>query len=151
MQLELEDFEIVGISVRTTNQNQQSEKDIGILWQRYYANDPIAMIENKISEDLYCVYTDYESDYAGAFTTILGYQVKPGTLPSPGFIRRVILRSTYEVFITQGPLPSSIQQTWMDIWNSDLKRRYTADFDVYGSHSKNQDKAIVRTFVSIEL
>ena len=150
MQLELEDFEIVGISVRTTNQNQQSEKDIGILWQRYYANDPIAMIENKISEDLYCVYTDYESDYSGAFTTVLGYKVKPGTLPPSGLIRKVILSSFYEVFISEGPLPSTVQETWKTIWNTDLKRRYTADFDVYGAHSKNPEKATVRTFVSIE-
>jgi predicted transcriptional regulator YdeE len=150
MQLELEDFEIVGISVRTTNQNQQAEKDIGMLWQLFHANDPTARIEYKISEDLYCVYTDYESDYSGAFTTILGYQVKPGTLPPSGLVRKVILRSAYQVFISEGPLPATVQQTWMDIWKSDLKRRYTADFDVYGPHSKNPEKAIVRTFVSIE-
>ncbi len=150
MQLELEDFEIVGISVRTTNQNRQAENDIGKLWQRFYANDPTAQIENKISEDLYCVYTDYESDYSGAFTTVLGYKVKPGTLPPSGLIRKVILSSFYEVFISEGPLPSTVQETWKTIWNTDLKRRYTADFDVYGAHSKNPEKATVRTFVSIE-
>ncbi len=91
MQLELEDFEIVGISVRTTNQNQQAEKDI-----------------------------------------------------------ETLLRSTYRVFISGGPLPSSVQETWLNIWKSDLKRRYTADFDVYGPHSTNPNKAVVRTFVSIE-
>jgi predicted transcriptional regulator YdeE len=150
MQLELEDFEIVGISVRTTNQNRQAEKDIELLWKRFYATDVMNKMDGKISEDLYCVYTDYESDFSGAYTTILGYQVKPGTLPPPGLIRKVILRSAYEVFITEGPLPSSLQQTWMNIWKSDLKRRYTADFDVYGPHSINPEKAIVRTFVSVE-
>jgi predicted transcriptional regulator YdeE len=150
MQLELEDFEVVGISVRTTNQNRQAENDIGKLWQRFYENDPMPQIENKISEDLYCVYTDYESDYSGAFTTVLGYKVKPGTLPPSGLIRKVILSSVYEVFISEGPLPSTVQETWKTIWNTDLKRRYTADFDVYGAHSKNPEKATVRTFVSIE-
>lgn len=150
MQLELENFEIVGISVRTTNQNQQSEKDIETLWKSFYANDFTTQIEDKISEDLYCVYTDYETDYSGAYTTILGYQVKPGTIPPSGLVRKIILRSSYQVFISEGPLPSSLQETWLNIWKSDLKRRYTADFDVYGPHSKNPDKAIVRTFVSIE-
>ena len=151
MELELEDFEIVGISVRTINQNQKAEKDIENLWKRFYDFDSLAKIGGKISEDLYCVYTDYESDYLGAYTSILGFQVKPGTLPPSGFIRKVILRSTYKVFISEGPLPSSVRQTWMNIWNSDLKRRYTADFDVYVAHSKDPEKAIVRTFVSIEL
>lgn len=150
MQLELENFEMVGISVRTTNQNRQSEKDIETLWESFYANDLKNQIEDKISEDLYCVYTDYESDYSGFYTTILGYQVKPGTIPPSGLVRKVILRSSYQVFISEGSLPLALQETWLNIWKSDLKRRYTADFDVYGPHSKNPDKAIVRTFVSIE-
>jgi hypothetical protein len=35
MQLNLGDFEIVGIAVRTTNQNGEAEKDIGALWKRF--------------------------------------------------------------------------------------------------------------------
>jgi predicted transcriptional regulator YdeE len=150
MQLELEDFEIIGISVRTTNQNQQAEKDIETLWNSFYTSDLKSKIKDKISEDLYCVYADYETDSSGAYTTVLGYQVKPGTLPPSGLVRKVILRSSYQVFISEGPLPSSVQETWLNIWNSDLKRRYTADFDVYGHHSTNPNKAIVRTFISIE-
>jgi predicted transcriptional regulator YdeE len=150
MQLELENFEIVGNSVRTTNQNQQAEKDIETLWKSFYANDLKNQIVDKLSEDLYCVYTDYESDSSGFYTTILGYQVKPGTIPPSGLVRKVILRSSYQVFISEGPLPLALQETWLNIWKSDLKRRYTADFDVYGPHSKDPNKAIVRTFVSIE-
>lgn len=150
MQIELEDFEIVGISVRTTNQNRQAEKDIETLWKDFYANDLKTKIGDKISEDLYCVYTDYETDYMGTYTTILGYQVKPGTIPPSGLVRKVILRSSYQVFISEGTLPSSVQETWLNVWKSDLKRRYTADFDVYGPHSKEPNKAVVRTFVSIE-
>ncbi len=76
MQLELEDFEIVGIAVRTTNQNGQAEKDIGTLWENFYKDESIAKIEGKISEDLYCIYTEYEKDHLGAYTTILGYQIE---------------------------------------------------------------------------
>lgn len=151
MQLKLEDFEIVGMAVRTTNQNGQAEKDIRTLWENFYKDESLAKIEGKISEDLYCVYTDYEKDHSGAYTTILGYQMRPDILPPSGCVRKIIVRSGYEVFISQGPLPSCVQQTWMNIWKSNLKRRYTADFDVYGPHSKNPEYAIVRTFVSIQL
>lgn len=150
MQLNLGDFEIIGIAIRTTNQNGKAEKDIEALWKQFYAEDSLSKIEGKISEDLYCVYTDYETDHAGPFTTILGYRMMPGTLPPSGYVRKIILKSTYQVFITQGPLPASVQQTWMDIWKADIKRRYTSDFDVYGSQSNNPENAVVRTFVSIE-
>jgi predicted transcriptional regulator YdeE len=51
MQLNLGDFEIVGIAVRTTNQNGEAEKDIGALWKRFYAEDALSKIEGKVSED----------------------------------------------------------------------------------------------------
>ena len=111
MKLELEYFEIVRMSVRTTNQNQQAEKDLETLRKSFYANNLKTKIGNKISEDLYCVYTDYETDYTGP-TTILGYHVNPGTLLPTGLVRKVILRSSYQVFISERPLPSSIQETW---------------------------------------
>jgi predicted transcriptional regulator YdeE len=63
---------------------------------------------------------------------------------------KIIPKSSYRVFISEGPLPESVQQTWMTIWNSDLKRMYAADFDVYSTHSETTEKAIVCTFVSIE-
>ncbi len=150
MKLNLEDFEIVGMAIRTNNKHGEAEKDIGDLWGRFNSDDSVAKIEGKISEDLYCVYTDYEKDHSGAYTTILGYQVRPGIPPPSGYVRKIILRASYEVFISQGPLPASVQQTWMSIWKTNLKRKYTADFDVYGPHSKNPDYAIVRTFVSVE-
>lgn len=150
MRLKLEEFEIVGIAVRTTSQNGQAENDIRTLWERFYSDDSIGKINGKISDDLYCVYTDYEGDHSGAYTIILGYQIRPDILPPSGCVRKIILRSRYEVFISQGPLPSCVQQTWMNIWKSDLKRTYTADFDVYGPHSKNPEYAVVRTFVSIQ-
>jgi predicted transcriptional regulator YdeE len=150
MKLDLEDFELIGIAVRTSNEHDQSESDIRALWQRFIADDIQTKIPEKISKDIYCVYTDYASDHLGAYTTILGCQVKPGTIPPSGFVRKIVLKSTYEVFISQGPMPGSIQDTWTNIRNSGLKRRYTADFDVYGPHAKNPEKSIVRTFVSVE-
>ena len=143
-------FFVAGIAVRTTNKDGKARKDIGDLWARFMSEGIKDHIASKYSDDLYCVYTDYETDHTGAYTTILGYRMAPGTLPPSGYTRKIILKSTYQVFISQGPLPDSVQQTWMNIWKSDLKRRYTADFDVYSPYSNNPENAIVRTFVSIE-
>jgi predicted transcriptional regulator YdeE len=55
MQQELEDFEIIGIAVRTTNQNRQAESDIGALWVRFYGDGSKETIPEKISEDLYSI------------------------------------------------------------------------------------------------
>ena len=60
-------FVVVGISVRTTNQNHQSQEDIAKLWEVFFRNAYIQqLMPNKVSNDIYCIYTDYKSDYTGA-------------------------------------------------------------------------------------
>jgi predicted transcriptional regulator YdeE len=71
----LEPFYLVGISVRTTNEGGQSGKDIGQLWERFFKENILAQIRDKTSNDIYCVYTDYQRDASGPYTTLLGCAV----------------------------------------------------------------------------
>lgn len=57
--MELTDFPIIGISVRTTNENGQAIKDIGPLWERFLSENLIEKIPNKVDPTVYSVYTDY--------------------------------------------------------------------------------------------
>ncbi len=61
---QLESFKIIGISVETTNENGKSAMDLGELWERFYAENIMAQVLNKEGEDIYAIYTDYESDTA---------------------------------------------------------------------------------------
>ena len=69
-----EPFYVVGISVRTSNENQQAAKDIPALWQRFMSENIADKIPNKSSNKVYAVYTDYESDHTKPYTTIIGYK-----------------------------------------------------------------------------
>jgi predicted transcriptional regulator YdeE len=40
------------------------------------------------------------------------------------------------VFTPVGKFPANIGETWQHIWQSDLQRTYTADFDVYDTTDK---------------
>ena len=51
-------MKIVGISVRTTNQNGQAMQDIGNLWQRFFSEQLLTKIPNKVSDAIYNIYTD---------------------------------------------------------------------------------------------
>ena len=53
-------FKIIGISTRTTNENNQSQQDLGKLWGQFFADNIIAKIPNKISNHILAVYTDYK-------------------------------------------------------------------------------------------
>jgi len=56
----LSEFHIIGISVRTTNVSNKALKDIGELFGNFVGQNMMGKIPEKITEDIYCVYTDYE-------------------------------------------------------------------------------------------
>lgn len=147
---ELSQFFIVGISVRTTNQNMQSQKDIGDLWAKYMVKNLGANIHSKVSDDTYCVYTDYESDANGKYTTLLGCRVKSLDSIPAGMTGIIVAPSHYRVYTSTGKLPDCVVGTWMHIWKSDIKRKYAADFDVYGPKATNPASAEVETYLSVK-
>jgi predicted transcriptional regulator YdeE len=147
---ELPQFYIIGISVRTSNQNGQSQKDIGELWADFMNGKVADKIPNKVSNDIYCVYTDYENDYKGAYTTILGCKVKSLDSIPGGLMGKSISAEKYHVFTSTGKLPDCIVETWEEIWKSATDRKYIADFDVYGDKAQNTTNAEVETFVSVK-
>ncbi|MDR0823810.1 MAG: effector binding domain-containing protein [Prevotella sp.] len=149
----LDKFTIVGISVRTTNQNYQSQKDIAKLWEIFFRNGYIQqLLPNKVSNDIYCIYTDYESDYTGEYTTLLGYKVSgtEGISTTLGLVIREFPESKYYKYVSEGELPYVVGKTWAHIWQSNIDRRYLADFDIYGDESKDPKNAKITTFLSIK-
>lgn len=148
----LESFKIVGITVRTTNQNGKSAKDIMELWQRYYSENISSLIPNKIDEDIYSVYTDYKSDYKADYTTILGHRVSSLESIPAALEGREFGGGNYLEFKAKGIRPLSVFNTWQDIWvrDKELNRKYTADFEVYGKRSQDPDNSEVDIFIATE-
>ena len=144
-------FKVIGISIRTTNANNQSQQDLGKLWGQFFAENIIEKIPNKISIHILAIYTDYESDYAGEYTTIIGVPVSTlGEVPS-GLIGREFEAGNFQKFLAKGEMPSAVAKTWIDIWQRDkeLNRKYSYDFEVYGENSNNGDQSEVEIFVAI--
>lgn len=146
---ELDSFFIIGIEVRTTNENSQSQKDIGELWQRFYDEDVLENIPRRVSDDIYCVYTDYENGSAGAYSTIIGCKVESLDVIPEGYAGKIIPESMYQVYTSTGKIPECVINTWRHIWQTQIERRYSADFDVYGAKAQDMRNAEVETYISI--
>ena len=142
-------FYLSGISVRTTNQNGQSQKDIGGLWARIMKDNLLEKIEGKVSGDTYCVYTDYETDHTGFYTVLIGYKVNSlGSIPD-GFAQIVIPADKYQAYTLAGKFPENVHAAWREIWNSKVKRKYTADFDLYSAGAKSFDETEVKIYIAV--
>jgi len=142
-------FKVIGISVRTTNANSQAQIDINDLWNRWFNENIATRIPNTISENLYNMYTDYESDENGYYTTILGYEVSTLASIPKGLIGKEISKSKYKEFVSIGKLPDCIVKTCETIWSLKFDRSYAADFDVYNPNTMHPENAEVKTYLSI--
>ena len=141
-------FKIVGISIRTNN--QKAANDLGKLWSKFIGENTTKKIPNKVSGDIYSIYTDYESDHNGDYTNIIGYQVSSLENIAVGLVSKEIPTSEYQKFTAKGKFPNCVQATWGEIWNSEIDRRYTADFEVYSGKSLNITNADVDIFISVK-
>jgi len=129
--IQLPAFNIAGMAIRTENAGGKAKNDIGALWQQFMQQAVLQTITNRYSDDIYCMYTEYESDANAPYTVILGCRVNSLDGLPAGIIGKAISAASYMLFKPVGSLPDSIISTWVHIWQSNINRAYTADFDVY--------------------
>lgn len=146
----IDSFSVIGITIRTTNENNQAAQDIPALWQKFMSENIIEQIPNKINQTLYCIYTDYEKDYTKPYTTILGCKVSNLEQIPVGMIGKTFATSNYQKHIAKGNIMQGIVfEAWLKIWNTDIPRAYTADFEVYGERTQNPADAEVDIFIAV--
>ena len=147
-----EPFKFMGIGVKTTNENNQSAADLAELWKRFYQEGIMNRIPDAAGSDIYAIYTDYEKDYTGKYTAMIGLQVKSLTDIPTDFIGREFVGENFVKYAAKGKMPDAVIQTWMQIRSDDarLNRVYDYDFEVYGSKSDNGDNSEVDIYVSVK-
>ena len=143
-------FQIIGIFVRTTNENQQAATDIGALWNTFITENILGKIPNKVNNTVYSVYTDYESDYTKPYTTILGCKVENLDNIPEGMVSITIDGGVYAKCVVKGDLTKGVvYNEWLKIWEMNVDRKYTTDFEVYDERTQNPTDAEVAIYIAI--
>ena len=149
-------FLVIGIEARTTNRKEATPDGfIPKQWQRFFQEGILEKIPNKISRNVYAVYTDYASDYHGEYDYVIGAMVKEGTLPPPGMVAKNIPGGHFAVLTSnQGPLPKVVPEAWQAIFKLEdenkLQRTYKADFEIYDQRSQDPQNAQVDLYVGMK-
>ena len=152
MNHQIKTFQVIGIAVRTTNENGQSAQVIPALWNRFMSEGILDQIPNKVDNTLYCIYTDYEKDHTKPYTTILGCKVSNLDQIPNGLVGKTFEEQTYIKRVAKGNLMKGIvYEEWTKIWNADLNRAFNADFEVYDERTHNPENAEVDIFISVKL
>lgn len=145
----IESFHIIGISVRTTNEHGQAGTDIPGLWNKFMSQGVMKKIPNKVDHTIYCVYTEYEKDHTKPYTTILGCKVESLKNIPDGLMGKTFEEGNYVKRTAKGNLNQGIVfDAWTKIWNANIPRAFTADFEVYGEKAQNSENAEVDLFIA---
>ena len=148
--VELEEKVIVGIRIKTTNQDGKAMKDIGTTWQKLFANGIYEKIPNKANGKTIGLYTEYEGDYTKPYTFIAGAEVSQGIQNNEELEGIIIPKGKYAKFIITGDVQNSVGQAWQEIWNMNLKRKYTCDFEEYQNNSEDMQKQEIHIYIALE-
>jgi len=138
--VELEEKVITGIRIKTTNQDGKAIQDIGMTWQKLFANGIYEKIPNKVNGKTIGLYTEYEGDYTKPYTFIAGAEVSQKVQIGEEIESIIIPKGKYAKFVITGDVQNSVGQAWQEIWNMDLKRKYTCDFEEYQNNSEDMLK-----------
>lgn len=143
-------LKIIGLSVRTSNQNSQATQDLAVLWQQF--RDVLTKIPNKVNHDILMIYTDYEGDYTAPYTALLGVEVSDLSDVPEGMVAREFPHQKFQTFLVKGALPKAVLETWQTIWQQDpqLHRTYTYDYERYGQKSQQNEPSEVEINIAIE-
>lgn len=149
--MKIEPFKVIGIAVRTTNENNQAAQDIPVLWEKLMNEGIVNAIPNKIDTTIYSLYTDYEKDHTKPYTTILGCKVGNLDHIPEGMVGKSFEGGNYIKFTAKGNLADNLViNEWIKIWNMDLGRIFTVDFETYGEKALNPSEAEVDIFIAVE-
>jgi len=150
-QTTLNPFYVMGIAVRTTNENMQAAQDIGALWNRFMSENIADQIPGKVDPSIYSVYCEYEKDHTRPYTTLLGCRVNSIDHIPEGMKAITIAEGSYATFTAKGNLmEGAVYKAWLDIWDAGLDRAFATDFEVYGSKAQNPHDAEVDIMIGLK-
>lgn len=147
---ELEEKIVAGIKIKTTNQNGKSIKDIGMTWQKLFEDGTYGKIYDKVNNKTIGLYTEYEGDYTKPYMFIAGAEVSKKSETHQETEIQIIPKGKYAKFIITGDVQNSVGQAWKEIWNMNLNRKYSCDFEEYQNNSEDMQKQEIHIYIAIE-
>ncbi|WP_312029560.1 GyrI-like domain-containing protein [Paenibacillus sedimenti] len=115
----LEGFQVTGISARTSNaQEAEGQGAIPKLWQTFYEQQVSFKIPYSVpNSPTLGVYTDYENGVNGLYTMLIGLKAADITDVPVGLSTTTIPAGKYAVFTTEkGPVYQNVPACWAAIW-----------------------------------
>lgn len=127
----LEEKIVAGISARTSNDAPDAGMVIGSLWGRFFEEGIFFNISNKTNEKSIGLYSDYTGYKMEEYQITVGCEVNSREQEQENLTFAVIPAGKYAKFIVRGNMQKAVSEFWIKLWNMDLNRSFTGDFEEY--------------------
>lgn len=117
---------VVGVSAVTGNDDPNMGNVIGGLWEKLYQGGVCTAIKNKVNEYAIGLYSDYT---ANQYCVTAGNEVSKAE--NTELTIKIIPAGTYAKFSAHGHMEKAVADAWSEIWQMELDRSYTGDFEEY--------------------
>ena len=146
--VQLKEKIITGLCERTSNSDPKMGELIGGLWGKLYEGKIINKIKNRANEYSYGLYSDYQKD--GSYKVTIGCEVtNKAECDKDDLSTTIVPAGKYARFKIHGDMVKAVGQAWSDIWEMDLKRTWTGDFEEYVD-SNMTGEATIYIYIAIE-
>lgn len=148
-------FNVIGITIRTTNKEAIDEGTIQKLWEKFSIESIASKIPNKIDHAIIALYYDFENDYNGPYNLLIGARVSSVDEIPSGMVAQHVQAQKRAIFVSElGPISYIVFDLWKKIWaledQNKLERSYRADYELYDERSKDPQKAHVAIHIGIK-
>ncbi len=143
-------FKLIGLQLdkKTTKEGEQANNDCGYLWQKFEKENFVELIPDKLGDEIYAVYFNYEGNDFKYFSYFIGCKVEINTEAPQGMDSLLIPTENYMKITVKGKMTECIIDAWKVIVNSKIKRTFKYDFEVYDERSKDWNNSEMEIFVA---
>ena len=139
----LKEKTLLGLSARTANDDPNMGEIIGGLWKKLFTEGVYESIKNKSNDYSIGLYSDYSDN---TYSITVGAEVSENN--NPELIKKTIPAGKYAVFSIEGNMVTAVAQSWNEIWQTDLDRSYTGDFEEY--LNSDPENAKIKIYIALK-
>ncbi|WP_310828588.1 GyrI-like domain-containing protein [Paenibacillus pedocola] len=148
---------LTGVAVRTTNAEEAGTNGrLPKLWETYFQSTLPSLPGIRDPHYIYSLYTNYESDATGAYTTLIGHEINDERTREDNNLEVMLIpESKYLVFKTRkGPVYEVVAEAWQEIWDYFKEaaevRTYTGDFELYDTRNYDPVNLEIEIYIAIK-
>ncbi len=146
--VQLEEKKVVGLQIRTSNDDPNMGNKIGMTWEKFFAEGLYAQIPHKKNDKTIGLYTHYEFGVKGEYDVVVCCEVEDTENLPEKFNLATIPSGSYAKFIVRGHVQKAVADFWTKFWTMDLDRKFSSDFEEYQG-GEDMENAEIHIYISL--